>query len=152
MRGALNEYALLAHETAVEHGWWEADRNQGEIIANIHSEVTEAWKEWVHGHEANEEYYTHTGIDPQSLQPDWLAERAQRWLDDPSAYAAGSPAISSLIAAGFLEPHGVPTELADIMIRVLDMFAANDLDADRIVQDKMKFNDTRPYKHGGKRA
>jgi NTP pyrophosphatase (non-canonical NTP hydrolase) len=30
------------HETAKEKGWWETDRNDGELIALIHSELSEA--------------------------------------------------------------------------------------------------------------
>lgn len=30
------------HTTAVEHGWWETERNDAEAIALIHSEVSEA--------------------------------------------------------------------------------------------------------------
>lgn len=39
---AYNEVANIIHETAVEKGWWETDRNEGEIIALIHSELSEA--------------------------------------------------------------------------------------------------------------
>ena len=38
-------YGHLSHEvhkTAVEKGWWQKDRNDGEIIALIHSELSEA--------------------------------------------------------------------------------------------------------------
>jgi len=30
------------HKTAIEKGWWDADRNDGELIALIHSELSEA--------------------------------------------------------------------------------------------------------------
>ena len=32
------------HETAIDKGWWEQDRNDGELIALIHSEVSEAFE------------------------------------------------------------------------------------------------------------
>ena len=32
----------LVHGNAVRHGWWDVDRSDGEIIALIHSEASEA--------------------------------------------------------------------------------------------------------------
>jgi len=40
--GALNTLADVAHRIAVEHGWWDEDRNDGECIALMHSELSEA--------------------------------------------------------------------------------------------------------------
>ncbi len=31
-----------AHSTAVEHGWWDTPRSDGELIALMHSELSEA--------------------------------------------------------------------------------------------------------------
>ena len=38
---SFNELATDVHENAVQHGWWEKDRNDGELIALMHSELTE---------------------------------------------------------------------------------------------------------------
>jgi NTP pyrophosphatase (non-canonical NTP hydrolase) len=48
------------------------------------------------------------------------------------------------------KPEGFPSELADIIIRVCDLATDRGIDLDKEVRDKMKFNATRPYKHGGK--
>ncbi len=37
-----NAMAKTIHENAVEHGWWESERNAGEAIALMHSELSEA--------------------------------------------------------------------------------------------------------------
>ena len=42
-------------------------------------------------------------------------------------------------------------ELADILIRVLDCAPGLGVDLDKAVQDKLTFNKTRSYRHGGKR-
>lgn len=46
------------------------------------------------------------------------------------------------------KPEGIGMEMADTLIRILDWFADNNLNPDSYVQEKMKFNETRPYKHG----
>jgi len=38
----LNALSQMAHQTATEKGFYEFDRNQGEIIALVHSELSEA--------------------------------------------------------------------------------------------------------------
>lgn len=44
-RNTLNALAQEIHENAKEHGWWESERNFGEIIALCHSELSEALEE-----------------------------------------------------------------------------------------------------------
>ena len=48
------------------------------------------------------------------------------------------------------KPVGIPSELADIIIRVLDIAAMCGIDIQQAVENKMKYNATRPYRHGGK--
>lgn len=42
MTKSLNELATEIHLIAKDHGWWETNRNFGEMIALIHSELSEA--------------------------------------------------------------------------------------------------------------
>jgi len=46
----------------------------------------------------------------------------------------------------------VEEELADTIIRVLDLAAGAGLDLEGAVRAKMAYNETRPYRHGGKLA
>lgn len=49
------------------------------------------------------------------------------------------------------KPEGFPTELADVIIRALDMAAMLGIDIDQAVQEKLEFNASRGQMHGGKR-
>lgn len=106
----LNEYAQQIHKTAVEHGWWEDDRNFGEVCMLITSEVAEAFEEYRNGH-LPDEIYLENG-----------------------------------------KPEGVPVELADVIIRCLDFMHSAGIDIDAAMQQKMAYNEMRPYRHGGKLA
>lgn len=44
-----NMMASAIHHNAVNHGWWETDRNDGEMIALMHSELSEALEAIRHG-------------------------------------------------------------------------------------------------------
>lgn len=49
-------------------------------------------------------------------------------------------------------PDGIAVEMADCLIRILDWFGYMCLDVDKIVQLKMQYNATRPYRHGHKKC
>lgn len=49
------------------------------------------------------------------------------------------------------KPEGVPIELADVIIRILDLCEAEDIDMQSALFEKMKYNDTRSYRHGDKK-
>lgn len=46
--------------------------------------------------------------------------------------------------------EGVPSELADVVIRVMDLCEYYGIDLESAIAEKHNFNKTRPYKHGGK--
>lgn len=46
--------------------------------------------------------------------------------------------------------EGIPSELADVVIRIMDMCAFYGIDLESAILEKHKFNVSRPYKHGGK--
>lgn len=48
------------------------------------------------------------------------------------------------------KPEGVPSELADVMIRVFDLCQIHGIDIADAIASKMAYNRTRPYRHGGK--
>jgi len=50
------------------------------------------------------------------------------------------------------KPEGVPAELADVLIRIFDLCGHYGIDLEDAVDKKMRYNNTRPFRHGGKRA
>ena len=40
--GSWNHQSATIHSIAVDHGFWDSNRSDGEIIALIHSELSEA--------------------------------------------------------------------------------------------------------------
>jgi NTP pyrophosphatase (non-canonical NTP hydrolase) len=51
-----------------------------------------------------------------------------------------------------LKPCGIASELADIIIRVLDTAQAYQIPLEETLEQKMNYNETRPYRHGNKVA
>lgn len=100
-----NTMAERVHVNAASKGWWEGERNSGEAIALMHSELSEALEFMRHGN------------PPSDHIPDF---------------------------------SGVEEELADCIIRIMDFGAANGYRVAEALVEKMAFNQTRPYKHGGK--
>jgi hypothetical protein len=132
----INELVKIAHKTAIEHGWWEEDRNFGEQIALMHSELSEALEEY-RNHRGMTEIY-HECRKKGSICcycENGLCKCTD--ISDPCEYA---------------KPCGIPTELADSIIRIADTCGRYGIDLEEVLKIKMEYNKTRPYKHGGKRA
>lgn len=185
----LNDLATVIHSIAVSKGWWgptqmralhHANRtvpdaegyrrawkgeNRGmpEVLALIHSEVTEVLEEHRNGHKPTETYYRVTATEMAEGQTRQANEtRANEdgsldyrlnphlWdRDDTCGWHRMTPDIAPSL--GFdMKPEGVPTEMADIIIRVLDAACAYGIDIDKAIAEKVAYNRTRPYKHGGK--
>ncbi|TXH13714.1 MAG: hypothetical protein E6R03_10800 [Hyphomicrobiaceae bacterium] len=90
-------------------------------LALIHSEVSEAL-----------ECIRDKNFDPDGLM---LYVSSRSIPPSPNMYA---------------KPEGLASELADIIIRVLDLASALKIDIGAALVAKARYNATRPHKHGGK--
>lgn len=128
----LNELARKVNQTAHTKGWWLLQRTFGDIIALIHSELSEALEEHREGHR------------PQYVYLDDMRGRVKEWAnpDDMDWLYVQAQAEN-----GF-KPEGISIELADTLIRILDYAAEAGIDISAAVRAKVAYNETRPYRHG----
>ena len=64
----IKEYNALArsiHQTARDKGWWDRDRNDGEIIALMHSELSEGLEALRHGNKSDDHIPEFTGVEAE---------------------------------------------------------------------------------------
>lgn len=50
------------------------------------------------------------------------------------------------------KPEGIGIELADAIVRICDVAEMYQIDLAAALQEKMAYNETRPYRHGEKKA
>ena len=104
--GAFNAIAKDIHATAKEKGWWDKERNDGEIIALMHSELSEALEGLRHGN------------PPDDKIPEFTA---------------------------------VEAELADVIVRIMDMVPGRGWRVAEAIVAKIEYNKSRAKMHGGKK-
>jgi NTP pyrophosphatase (non-canonical NTP hydrolase) len=62
---AFETVAKDANDIAREKGWWKGERNDGELIALMHSELSEALEVLRHGNPASDHIPKFTGIEEE---------------------------------------------------------------------------------------
>jgi NTP pyrophosphatase (non-canonical NTP hydrolase) len=127
----LNELRDAAYDQAKASGFHD-DKSVtfGDRIALVHSELSEALEDFRRGEMVNVMFYE------QKLTDGTVA------VHDHQSNVNGLPSR---------KPAGIPSEIADVIIRCLDMAGAYGIDIERAVAEKMAYNATRPRMHGGKR-
>jgi NTP pyrophosphatase (non-canonical NTP hydrolase) len=102
----LNDLVEMSHKLAKDKGFWDEDRNFGEMMALCHTELAESTEEHRKGFTPNYIYYEDS------------------------------------------KPCGIPSELADTVIRIFDICGYYGIDLENVILSKLNYNSTRPYKHG----
>lgn len=67
-------------------------------------------------------------------------------------YRNGNKPFETYYSGTENKPEGIPSELADCVIRIMDMCEHYGIDLEAAILEKHEFNKTRPYRHGGKKA
>ena len=129
----------------VEKGWWEdTSRNFGELMALIHSEVSEALEAYRDGDDINDIAYEYPDLyevvsdSGETVKIVGAQEESTLQTEDGE------------IVLG--KPVGVASELADVIIRILDVAEGLNIPVTQALIEKHQYNQTRSYRHGWKKA
>lgn len=121
----LNELSNKAHAAAVEKGFYERKRDLPELAMLIVTEISEAV-------EAERK-----GSKIEAYRQKWACEYN---VDDWDA---------NIFAKYDIDMRGtIEEEIADAIIRILDLCGYYGINIDAWVETKMKYNSMRPKKHG----
>lgn len=159
----------VAHAMAVEKGWWEGERLAVECWVNFHAELSEAWEEYRCGrmatwYAADAASVLRSGGIPKPEGfwveiadlmiriADYVGSRrfeilgvsitefeGARWSNTPAVIAT----IHSLIARW---------DFMDVVETCQRFASAHDVDLWSVIREKLRYNATRPHRHGGKNA
>lgn len=121
----INQLAKEAHENAKSHGFFDKERNIGEMLCLIHSEASEALE-----CDRKDKYF--------------------KTLKLPLRNYMRLPDITFKMQFANDVKDTFEDELADIMIRVMDLAAFKGIDLEQHVIAKMRYNSLREHKHGKK--
>ena len=162
----------VAHAMAVDKGWWEGERSAVECWVNFHAELSEAWEEYRCGRMATW-YASDAAIVLRSggvPKPEGFWVEIGDLLIRIADYAGGCRDIWPVytprpgdwisgrdcenIAIVIYELHnliadGAFTTLVETVLKVAEF---HKVDLWSIIREKLRYNATRPHRHGGKRA
>lgn len=113
----LNELARNIYLANAEKGFWDKERNVGELLMLVTSELGEAMEahrkgKFANGHEMGSAYATYE---------EWFRNHYKDTFED---------------------------EIADAIIRLLDLSAGLGIDIEKHIDAKLAYNKTRPKLHG----
>ena len=119
MKTNLNEIAQVFHQSSVKKGFWDKDREKGTILMLVVSELAEALE----------------------------ADRKNKYAD---LLLGENIPVGDTFERCF-KAHIKDTfedEIADTFIRLFDLVGAYDIDIDKHIELKIKYNQTREKMHG----
>lgn len=131
MKTNLNELSKSIHANNEIKGFWDGGveaKNIGEVLMLIVTEVAEACEADRKNHHAQ-----NMQLSPilETGEMEHVISSKNRFKDDFE----------------FAVKNSFEDELADIIIRVLDVCGAMNIDIDYHIEQKLKYNSLRPYKH-----
>lgn len=125
----INEIAKLAHHTAKEKGFWPTNSNIGEKLMLVTSELGEALEA-----DSNEKYFQNLSFENYLSIEELSVDKDTLWKE----------AFENYVKDTFED------EIADAMIRLMDLAAFKNIDLEWHIENKMRYNAMREHMHGKK--
>ncbi len=125
----INELATQVYEQNKLKGFWDDKKNKGEMLMLIVSELAGALEADRKGRVADTTYIRE------------MIKDGYTWKDSEHSFTS---AFQRDIKDTFED------EIADTVIRLLDLAGGLDIDLDFHIRQKLAYNKTRPFKHGKK--
>jgi len=158
----------VSHGMALEKGWWDGGINArpiGDIINNFHAEVSEAWEQYRDGRIATWYSDPNAVLEGRLPKPEGFyveladlliriadATGAHRISCDPSEIINQGRSQTESRTITFLHGRIVLQYFGDIVDECFTFAVDNEHDLWATIREKLAYNATRPYRHGGKRA
>lgn len=157
----------VAHAMAVDKGWWEGERSAVECWVNFHAELSEAWEEYRCGRMAT--WYADSASVLRSggvPKPEgfWVeiadlmirladyfgAKKYERSWDQLEVDCFYWDCVPQVVD----ELHDlISSNEFDGVVESIEAFAGfHKVDLWSIIREKLRYNATRPHRHGGKKA
>jgi NTP pyrophosphatase (non-canonical NTP hydrolase) len=130
----MRELQKSIHQAQVAKGWWGDDKTPdhyfSEKMANIFAEVAEVW-----------EAYRDDGLNPAPRQYTGQAPPAPfTWLNTDRFHQDEE-------GKTVYKPEGIAPELADVVIRIMDLAEKLGIDLEAAIEMKQNYNRLRAPKH-----
>lgn len=119
----INKLSVEIHQNAKNKGFFDDEKNIGEMLCLVHSEVSEALEA-----DRDDKYTT---VSIQSING---------WVNDEDFKKAFINNVKDTFE----------DELVDVIIRTFDLAAYKGMDIESHIKAKMRFNSLREHKHGKK--
>lgn len=130
----LNSASVEIHQDAKRKGFWDSERETGTLLMLCVSELSEALeadrkgrKNMLKTFERDMEFarLNHDNFTPDDINYDWIVNRFETTIKDT-----------------------FEDELADTVIRILDLCGARGIDLEKHINLKLKYNRSRERMHG----
>lgn len=130
----LNSASLEIHQDAKRKGFWDSERETGTLLMLCVSELSEALeadrkgrKNMLKTFERDMEFarLNDENLNPDDINYDWIVNRFETTIKDT-----------------------FEDELADTVIRILDLCGARGIDLEKHINLKLKYNRSRERMHG----
>jgi len=138
---ALNELADWIDKVNIAKGWTE-DRTFGDDVALIHSEASEALEAFRTTGDPTARWYTYSVVAGKG-EAVVLKDLTRRQVEDLTGHTPEDMRLTG-------KPEGCGSELADVIIRTLHTGKRNNIDIGAETVEKILYNITRGFRHGGK--